>query len=340
MTGASLVQRLQAVAVNGLLILLLLAGCVETEAGPSATDPGPANVPEAVGPATFDDTTGAIDGVVTDDQLQPIPGAQVGAINEPSLVTITDRGGRFVFSNVPPGRYAIGASALGFNAGAKSVDVVAGQPATVSLVLAPLPIATPYHEVFPFNGMLECAAALIRTSLSSACDPTQAGASFHEIYPEGWPTTWNATVVEAEWDSQANPDWLAFDYNDRAIGYFGVYVRYRGTSPVHFVVERCGDYRSTDFGRAPVPCTDDEVNASVMHVETFYNGKFQEETHSFDSLCTQNVTNPTGGNVLPGYQAGCYGVGPAVQIRWTNYVTVFHLERPTDLETYSARPDA
>lgn len=96
----------------------------------------------------------------------------------------------------------------------------------------------------------------------------------------------------------------------------------------------------TDFGRAPVPCADDDVNASVMHVETFYNGQFQQETHTFDALCTQNITSPTGGNVLPGYQAGCYGVGPAVQVRWTNYVTVFHLELPADIEAYSGRPDA
>lgn len=52
------------------------------------------------------------------------------------------------------------------------------------------------------------------------------------------------------------------------------------------------------------------------------------------------MTSPTGGNVLPGYQAGCYGVGPAVQVRWTNYVTVFHLELPADIDAYSGRPDA
>jgi hypothetical protein len=328
-----------------LVVSMVLGGCVESEAGPASNEGAQNNVPEAVGPATFDETTGAIEGVVTDDQLQPIPGAQVGAIGRPDMVAMSDVAGKFVFSNVEPGTYSIGASALGFDAAAKGVVVNAGEAAMVSIVLNPLPVATPYHDLFLFSGMIECGVALVRTTLSAGCDPSSAGSNTQELYGSGeedpwWPETWNVTVVEAEWDSQANPDWLAFDYNDRAIGYYGVYVRYRGTSPVHFIVERCGDYRETDFGRAPVPCDDDAVNSSAMHVETFYNGKMQGETHAADSLCTQNITAPGYGNVLPGYQAGCYGVGPAVQVRWTNYVTVFHLERPADLEQYSARPDA
>jgi hypothetical protein len=333
-------MKANAVSMVALLIGLLLGGCVQSEATNPAGSSQGAHVPNAVGPATFDESTGAIEGVITDDQLQPIPGAQVGVPNDLNMITLTDVAGHFVFSNVVPGRYALGASALGFTSAAKSVEVVAGEVVSVSLILAPLPIQEPYVELFLFNGMIECGIALIRTTLSAGCDPTQAGSNTHDIYPEGWPTSWIGTMVEAEWDSQANPDWLAFDYNDRAIGYFGVYVRYRGTSPVKFLVERCGDYTKTDFGRAPAPCTDDQVNSSVMHVETFYNGKFQQETHTFDSLCRENVTYPViGGNALPGYQAGCYGVGPAIQVRWTNYISVFHLELPGDVETYSGRPD-
>lgn len=329
-----------AITAVATLLALLVSGCIQGQASEAPTTAGGQAAPDAAEPAGFDENTGAIEGLVTDDQLQPLPGAQVGIIGTPDRVTVTDVAGRFSLSNLDPGKYQLSANALGYESAARLVEVQAGTLTTVNFALPALPIQEPYHEIFIWSGMIECAVAVIRTTLSAGCDPTQAGSNFHEIYPQGWPVTWNATLVEAEWDSQAQPDWLAFDYNDRPIGYFGVYFRYRGTSPVRFLVERCASYMDTDFGRAPVPCGDEDVNASVMHVETFYNGKFQQETHTFDALCTQNVTSPTGGNVLPGYQAGCYGVGPAVQVRWTNYVTVFHLELPADIDTYSGRPDA
>ena len=333
--------------VTAISCIVLLSGCVGGQADQASG--GPEAIPDAAGPAKFDESTGAIQGLITNDQIQPVPGAQVGLV-ELGITTISDVGGRFVLSNLVPGRYSLGASALGYNAIARSVEVRAGEATEVNLVITPIPVLEPYAELFPFTGYIGCAFAFVRSTYSplpvaGSCSTTEETQNWQWIYGQeegdGWPVTWAGTLVEAEWDNQANPDWLAFDYVDREITYLGTYFRYRGTSPVRFLVERCGDYRDTDFGRSIAPCTDEEVEASRMHLETFYVGKYQEETHNLDAACTGNITNPVqGGNVFPGYQAGCYGVGPGLNLRWQNWVTVFHLELPSDVDVYSARPDA
>lgn len=332
-----------AIAAVATLLALLVSGCVQGEASEAPSTGGGPAAPDAAEPAGFDENTGAIEGLVTDDQLQPLPGAQVGIIGTPDRVTVTDVAGRFSLSNLEPGKYQLSANALGYESAARLVEVQAGTLTTVNFALPAIPIMEPYHELFLFNGYISCALAVVRTTYPLNCNPNEGTKNWHWIYGEeeggGWPSTWNTTLVEATWDAQAQPDWLAFDYNDRSVGYFGVYFRYRGTSPARFVVERCGNYMDTDFGRAPVPCIEDDVTNSRMHIETFYGGKFQQQTHTFDAVCTQNQTIPLYGT-FPGYQAGCYGVGPGLEIRWTNYVTVFYVERPADIDRFSGRPDA
>src|ERR1700693_5588730 len=74
-------------------------------------------------------TAGTVAGQVSDESNAAIPGAQVkvteSATGE-SQVTITNDAGRYVFSQVPPGRYNISFSKTGFSTfdvNAQSVDV-------------------------------------------------------------------------------------------------------------------------------------------------------------------------------------------------------------------------
>lgn len=338
MHGANRLQ-LRAAAIAVLSILVPLSGCVGGTAGEPSQAATASAIPPAA-PASFDENTGAITGTVTDDQIQPVEGAQIGLVEAPEITTLSDASGAFTLSNLPPGTYSLVVAKLGFASSGKKVDVVAGSALSVPLVIVPLPVATPRHLTYPFAGYIDCAFAVVRTTLAAGCGQGGTTKNTQVIFKDGWPADFTALVFEAEWNSQAQPDWMAFDLVDRNINYYGVYYRIRGTNPAYFFAEKCGDYRSNAFGRAPMPCTEEEVTASKMQLETFYVGKFQEQTHLGDPVCRENITNPGGGaNLLNGYQQGCYGVGVATQIRWTNYATVFHLDLPDDVARFSARPD-
>ncbi|MBI2077829.1 MAG: carboxypeptidase regulatory-like domain-containing protein [Euryarchaeota archaeon] len=331
-------MRRPALAIILLAITAPLAGCVADSEGTSGADT-PADGAGPAAPARFDENTGAITGTVTDDQIQPIEGADVGLLEQPETTTRTDASGAFTLSSLQPGTYTLVAGRLGFESAGKKVDVIPGTALTVSILLAPIPVAQARHQTYPFSGYIDCAFAIVRTTLSAGCGQGTT-VNTQNIFKSGWPADFSALVFEAEWNSQTQPDWLAFDLVDRGINYYGVYYRYRGTTPAYFLAERCGDYRATAFGRAPMPCTEEQVTASKMQLETFYVGKLQEQTHLGDPVCRENITNPTGGaNLLNGYQQGCYGVGVATQVRWTNYATVFHLDLPADIARFSARPD-
>src|ERR1041384_3914309 len=88
-----------------------LAGCI---AG-SSTDTGPPPA-DANGPATFDENTGGVDGMVTDAELVPVVGAVVGLLHDdtiPSDVSVTtDETGHFAMSRVAPGDHALAGSAV------------------------------------------------------------------------------------------------------------------------------------------------------------------------------------------------------------------------------------
>ena len=62
-------------------------------------------------------TTGVIQGTVEDEQGATVPGASVEVRNVETNLTralATDEGGRFVFLQLPPGRYTLTASKQGF----------------------------------------------------------------------------------------------------------------------------------------------------------------------------------------------------------------------------------
>jgi hypothetical protein len=125
-------------------LLLLLASCVSSEGSAAAS------AKEASTPA-FDDTTGSIQGIVFDEELSPIPNAQVGILS-PVLSTTTDAEGRFVLNFVPAGEQRVFANALDFEPQAVRVNVVAGQVSEdVRFALSRLPTLGPYHQTDIFK---------------------------------------------------------------------------------------------------------------------------------------------------------------------------------------------
>jgi hypothetical protein len=129
--------------------LLFLAGCAGSPAAPAGEGEG---IDE---PAAFTDATGAIQGVVVDDAINPIANAQVGLL-EANATTRTAVDGGFSFSNLAPGRYSVFAAALGHESKGTSVEVQAGQATTTRITLATVAIVEPYPETYTFGGLIEC----------------------------------------------------------------------------------------------------------------------------------------------------------------------------------------
>jgi hypothetical protein len=301
-------------------ISLFLAGCV---AGESSTTPSTT----IAGPATVDESTGGIEGLVTDDQIAPIAGAMVGLTDAAGIETVTDAGGRFSLSNVPPGNHQLAVQKLGYESAAKKVDVVLGEVTQgLQIVLVPLAVKEPYPEVLIHKGIIKNGVGVILTATCTNCGTAETFYAFKGGLPEDM----SALAVEATWRTA---DYLGIDVLDRSNG-GGVYWRIRDKSPIHYIVDACGSYLDPPYyASKPMPCdTDGSTSDNKIQAETWYIGGFQQETHNLDPVCR--------GSVVLAYKAGCYGLGYVPELVFTDYYTIFHGEKPGDIATYSALPDA
>jgi outer membrane receptor protein involved in Fe transport len=129
-------------------------------------------------PAAFAQTTGRIDGTVTDDQDAPLPGVTV-TVSSPSLqgdrLQVTGADGQFRFLALPPGSYSLKAALEGFTP-LEQTGISVGLDRTVTLSVEMSP---GFGEEVTVSG----AAPIIDTS------STTSGASFGEELFQELPTT-------------------------------------------------------------------------------------------------------------------------------------------------------
>ena len=151
----------------GLVFLLaLFSGCASPEG----------KAPEQDG-AAFDDldlkataTTGVIRGVVVDERIVPVVGADLSltgtGVNKSA---VSDEEGRFAFTDLAPGTYFVKAASLLHEEAQTSVTVVAGdsQPPLTSLQLVRRFSQDPYVQTWSFDGFIQCGYDV--TVASSLC---------------------------------------------------------------------------------------------------------------------------------------------------------------------------
>jgi hypothetical protein len=131
-------------------LIVALAGCTSSSGAAGAPSSG-----SVAAAPTFGEETGAIAGSVVDESVSPLSGAQV-AVKETGASASSDATGRFGFANLAPGTYTLFANKLGYESGARSIEVRAGSAVEVRFVLTPLPTAVPYTDVKTFAGLIEC----------------------------------------------------------------------------------------------------------------------------------------------------------------------------------------
>ena len=147
--------------VCGLLIVGTLAGCL---AEGDAADVGASDNPgdnDPIGPDEVDPNSpfGVVQGSVMSEEQMPIVGALVG-LRDTTFQSMTDANGNFLMRDVPPSSYALDIGALGFEAHARQIEVLAGQITSVSVLLVAISVQSEvYYEVIPHSGYMECALA-------------------------------------------------------------------------------------------------------------------------------------------------------------------------------------
>lgn len=137
--------RLSALAFL-VLVVSGLAGCSEAPEGVPA-DTIDHSAPEV----QVGTDTGAIQGVVVDETIAPVGGAQVALPQLDRTATTNEEGG-FGFSDVAPGIYVVDAASPDHLGARQSIEVVAGEVSKVRVLLEIDPTPSPYHQVRYFEG--------------------------------------------------------------------------------------------------------------------------------------------------------------------------------------------
>ncbi len=306
----------------GIVLCAAFAGCVDAKdlAVPSPT-------------ITSNGETGEIRGTVLDGQLAPIVGAVV-ALDQLATTTLTGEAGNFSFQAVAPGDHKLIAQAIGYTSIARSVTVMAGEVVDVQLQLDALAIIEPYMELLIHDGYSICGIAAI----------VQVG-QFPNDCPLGDPKTniqfdlaesWVYLVTEVTWESQ-DSFWLSIQVTGHGCivpgdPCPGVEI---GRSPLRIdgapadpnIAERYAIDGKTMFVPGPVNYTSSAL----------YAGLLREELNATAGGPCAIFWEQFG---VPA-RLGCpLGVGYSTGIRFREYLSVFHHERPEVPSEYSAIPDA
>lgn len=145
-----------------LLVSASLAGCAagdpEEAAGPDFSDLG----------LDASATTGIIRGIVVDEAIRPLGGANV-TLTPGGQATRSTENGTFGFEGLAPGSYFLRVEKFGYEPAQSSTDVVAGlaEPPIVRVLLAIVPSLQPYVEALRYDGFMQVGVAIGITSVGT-----------------------------------------------------------------------------------------------------------------------------------------------------------------------------
>lgn len=170
-------------------VLLLAAGCAASPA-PGA---GPCTV-DCAGPI-YKEGTGWLDVVVVDEAIRPVANATVTVASAVGGQTNVD--GVLRFTDVVPGSYIVGAAKATYLPKQETVAVVAGETATLRLILAADIRPLPYHTTYPLDGYMEAWGGLAQFAVEEASGGTPLCTCRIVMQPD--PDLY-AVVFEAFWE--------------------------------------------------------------------------------------------------------------------------------------------
>jgi hypothetical protein len=295
------------IALVGLLALAATAGCLALS--PEDGEPATRVAPAQAGP------TAGLVVTVTDPAVQPVAGANVTVeIPEGPANATAGPDGQARFDELDPGRAVVEADAPGHLARQTTVQLRAGEDATVRVTLPPSANTT-VTERYVYEGRFECSAtylivtgdcfAIARAAAEEAgqgdrLEPTTHRNVFDVPLHPGW-TRANLTL---DWDepeltagSMMRVNLEPVDPEDTE-GHSQHYARAEGQAPVTVTVEPGANHPTASDGNLTPPEQGGTLRARVFHLGV-------EATH-----------NPAGTELL--------GVGASVDQTFTLDVEVLY----------------
>lgn len=128
-------------AISLLVVAVLVAGCSGNK-----PDETPSEAPEQ--------GVGSIAGVVVDEAIRPVVGANVTVLVAGIAPVVASENGGFAFEGLAPGTYILSASAPGFLTVQSTATVVAGATADVRLQMPADASPVPYHTTLSYHGFM------------------------------------------------------------------------------------------------------------------------------------------------------------------------------------------
>lgn len=313
--------------VSSVLLVAAISGCVS--GGSTSTDLGDSPAVESLG-------GGVLRGLVISEELAPIEGAIVAA--DGNAPTTTDAAGRFELSGLPIGTgIRVEVLALGFVSVARDVTIPGEEaPVEVQFMLAALPIQSPYTELLITSGFEICTVTI--GLFVRSIDPCPLG-SPSPADKNMAAATWRYLVVETDWDTQ-DVFWLYVSPYSGCNSGDPCWGNAIGKAPLRV------EGAPNDTALAAKYAMDGKRTypgeAFEFYVSPAYAGMFRDEINSTAGpQCVTLITTtlgPLGQQWNPNLGCGL-GWGVSTGIKYTNYVSVFHWERPVDPASYSGMPD-
>jgi hypothetical protein len=305
---------------------MLLSGCSGKKDGTATVEGMDGTEVEFVDvKATAD--TGIIRGVVVDEAIRPIPGAQVSVnTSDKTLVTNTSTSGAFGFEGLKPGTYFVKAQKLGFTGVQTSVEVVAGVQ-DVKVVKIALEVdksyVKPYYNVVKYDGFVECTTSVLvlcgLPNLLTGDNITNDRFTWDQYFED------NATLIQSEmfWEStQAASTALYFEMETLDSGCTGdgtLVNRTSGDSPIYTRV-----------------FNDQVQEASIGTQCPIYYSIFSGDAVASQAGGTNPTCRvPTGLPPPAPSQTPCVGVGATVQQSFTMVIHSFYGFMPSPTWRFS-----
>ena len=286
----------------GVAALLLLAGCSDDGTGEPEADFTALEL-------TATETVGVIRGLVVDEAIRPVAGAEVAAKGPDGATASTTTNGEGLFGfEVAPGTWFLSVSRAGYLPAQASADVVAGvaEPPVTKVLLAVDVENLPYVEAYVFDGYLECG---VTTPPVGVAVCFAAGSLLNDNTQVTYPYSGNATWMQTEmvWEStQALGDELALMYSYSAG--CGLYCDHEvdGTSPLLLQANETMTQAIMDG------------SDGGLYIRVF-NSDLDETDPGLDSVCTP-VPDPVLGNTW----CLANGVGLTIEQRFAHYTHIFY----------------